>query len=87
MIDQDKMRALAKRLSEVSAVYSKGQVADIHEAADAIDLLLAEVEAAAADKRDEPTLEMIRAGLNVMWPGLYKDGLFTEYDGPNLRLS
>ncbi|MGQ7904990.1 hypothetical protein [Burkholderia sp. BC1] len=40
MIDQDKMRTLAKRLSEVSAVYSKGQVADIHEAADAIDALL-----------------------------------------------
>ncbi|MCA8338310.1 hypothetical protein LGM81_21465 [Burkholderia multivorans] len=47
MIDQDKMRALAKRLRDTQA-----DCADSTEAADAIDLLLAEVEAAAADKRD-----------------------------------
>ncbi|BEH34190.1 hypothetical protein [Burkholderia pseudomallei] len=48
MIDQDKMRALAAHLRGPF-----GYCTDLsEEAADAIDLLLAEVEAAAADKRN-----------------------------------
>lgn len=47
--------------------------------------LRAELQAAAADKRDEPTLEMIRAGLCVVYPALYKESLFSEFDGPILR--
>lgn len=45
MIDQDKMRALAKGLRAAGPLACR-------EAADAIDLLLAELEAAAADKRE-----------------------------------
>ncbi|WP_175992295.1 hypothetical protein [Burkholderia vietnamiensis] len=44
-IDQDKMRALARGLRAAGPLACR-------EAADAIDLLLAEVEAAATDKRD-----------------------------------
>ncbi|CAK0035101.1 hypothetical protein [Burkholderia pseudomallei] len=60
MIDQDKMRALAKELRR-EYVFRLGLVAPEYrdkvsrtsaDAADAIDLLLAEVEAAAADKRN-----------------------------------
>ncbi|MEZ7525920.1 hypothetical protein [Burkholderia vietnamiensis] len=45
MIDQDKMRALARGLRAAGPLACR-------EAADAINLLLAELEAAAADKRD-----------------------------------
>ncbi|WP_124492310.1 hypothetical protein [Burkholderia stagnalis] len=45
MIDQDKMRFMATRLRAMD-------LTTCAEAADAIDLLLAELEAAAADKRD-----------------------------------
>ncbi|MBR8471214.1 MULTISPECIES: hypothetical protein [Burkholderia] len=45
MIDQDKIRFMATRLRAMD-------LTTCAEAADAIDLLLAEVEAAAADKRD-----------------------------------
>jgi hypothetical protein len=54
MIDQDKMRALVAVLRKYKG--TGFVVDDCHAAADAIDLLLAEVEAAAADKREEPSL-------------------------------
>lgn len=50
MIDQDKMRALVAVLRKYKG--TGFVVDDCHAAADAIDLLLAEVEAAVADKRD-----------------------------------
>ncbi|PRG18000.1 hypothetical protein [Burkholderia multivorans] len=56
MIDQDKMRALAKCLradADFAGERESGSFDLRYEAADAIDLLLAEVEAAAADKRDQ----------------------------------
>lgn len=53
MIDQDKMRALALMCREQSKNGMIGST--LAQAADAIDLLLAEVEAAAADKRDALT--------------------------------
>lgn len=60
MIDQDKMRALAARLrdeAELADFAYRGNYASfVRESADAIDLLLAELEAAAADKREEPSL-------------------------------
>ncbi|MBR8228049.1 hypothetical protein KDX05_06955 [Burkholderia vietnamiensis] len=55
MIDQDKMRALAaifRRRSSPQVQSNPWLREDYTKAADAIDLLLAEVEAAAADKRD-----------------------------------
>ncbi|WP_258178561.1 hypothetical protein [Burkholderia multivorans] len=56
MIDQDKMRALAARHREEAelAEYANrnSYAAFMREAADAIDLLLAEVEASAEDKRE-----------------------------------
>ncbi|HDR9164656.1 TPA: hypothetical protein QDB28_005087 [Burkholderia vietnamiensis] len=56
MIDQDKMRALAARHREEAelAEYANrnSYAAFMRESANAIDLLLAEVEATAADKRD-----------------------------------
>ncbi|MGU2415274.1 hypothetical protein [Burkholderia cenocepacia] len=51
MIDQDKMRALAVELRKYTGTGCV--VDDAHAAADAIDLLLVEVEAAAVDKRDQ----------------------------------
>jgi hypothetical protein len=54
MIDQDKMRALAKCLradADFDGERESGSFDLRYEAADAIDLLLAEVEAAAADKQ------------------------------------
>ncbi|HIH2750787.1 TPA: hypothetical protein ACYLN4_006608 [Burkholderia lata] len=33
----------------------------------------------------EATDEMVRAGLAVQWPALYRDALHTEGDGPSLR--
>lgn len=59
MIDTDKMRALVAKLREL--VPGEGEWTTLAEAscsraADAIDLLLAELEAAAADKREEPSL-------------------------------
>nr|WP_176704786.1 hypothetical protein [Burkholderia sp. M701] len=33
----------------------------------------------------EITDEMVRAGLAVQWPALYRDALYTEGDGPSLR--
>ncbi|MBU9236713.1 hypothetical protein KTD19_30560 [Burkholderia multivorans] len=54
MIDTDKMRALANHLREFDVRHCLIQnTTDYRAAADAIDLLLAEVEAAAADKRDQ----------------------------------
>ena len=69
MIDQDKMRALATRLREdydfslsiTSTRYRDAVSRTPIEAADAIDLLLAEVEAAAADKRDAERYRHLRA--------------------------
>ncbi|MBU9592708.1 hypothetical protein [Burkholderia multivorans] len=55
MIDQDKMWALAKCLradADFAGERESGSFDLRYEAADVIDLLLAEVEAAAADKRD-----------------------------------
>ncbi|WP_217039037.1 hypothetical protein [Burkholderia multivorans] len=55
MIDQDKMRALAKCLradADFAGERESGSFDLRYEAADAIDLLLAEVEASAEDKRD-----------------------------------
>ncbi|MDN7658486.1 helix-turn-helix domain-containing protein [Burkholderia cenocepacia] len=54
MIDISKMKALAATLRTYTGTGCV--VDDCHAAADAIDLLLAEVEAAAADKREEPSL-------------------------------
>ena len=55
MIDQDKMRALALRIRTCADECYEGPQStlgvDFEEAANAIDLLLAEVEAAAEDKR------------------------------------
>jgi hypothetical protein len=34
---------------------------------------------------DEPTDEMIRAALAVLYPSFYKDGLYAEFDGPKTR--
>ncbi|MCO8625972.1 hypothetical protein KGP96_11635 [Burkholderia multivorans] len=62
MIDQDKMRALAKRLRDTQA-----DCADSTEAADAIDLLLAEVEASAADKRDAERYRWLRELDSEFW--------------------
>lgn len=68
MIDQDKMRALAKELRR-EYVFRLGLVAPEYrdkvsrtsaDAADAIDLLLAELEAAAADKRDAERYRWLR---------------------------
>ncbi|VBL08715.1 hypothetical protein [Burkholderia pseudomallei] len=59
MIDQDKLRALAAHLRGPF-----GYCTDLsEEAADAIDLLLAEVEAAAADKRDALTFRDLMAAV------------------------
>ncbi|MDN7998097.1 hypothetical protein QZN00_13165 [Burkholderia multivorans] len=55
MIDQDKMRALAKCLradADFAGERESGSFDLRYEAADAIDLLLAEVEASAEDKRE-----------------------------------
>lgn len=52
MIDQDKMRALAQQLNQEQFSNDGEAYRWMREAADAIDALLAEVEAAAADKRD-----------------------------------
>ncbi|MDN7413449.1 hypothetical protein QZM42_33530 [Burkholderia vietnamiensis] len=69
MIDQDKMRALAAKLHATSkqliAEMKCGELTmanphTLNEAADAIDLLLAEVEAAAADKRDAKRYRWLR---------------------------
>lgn len=53
MIDQDKMRALAHQLRAWNWLNDPIP----NQAADAIDLLLAEVEASAADKRDAEKIE------------------------------
>ncbi|MDN7445931.1 hypothetical protein QZM03_01130 [Burkholderia multivorans] len=58
-IDVKKLRELARRLRDTQA-----DCADSIEAADAIDLLLAEVEAAAADKRDAEKIK--RAAREVL---------------------
>ncbi|UVE57662.1 hypothetical protein [Burkholderia sp. EMB26] len=50
MIDQDKMRALATELRGPCTSWTEQQ--KLRQAGNAIDLLLAELEAAAADKRD-----------------------------------
>ena len=74
MIDQDKMRALAARLRDESSPTNGGRnVARevIKEAADAIDLLLAEVEAAAADKRRLDFLDRLNATLNAHYGTKY----------------
>lgn len=34
---------------------------------------------------EQPTLEMIQAGLAVRWPALYRDCLYGEHDGIHLR--
>ncbi|AOI76093.1 hypothetical protein [Burkholderia sp. NRF60-BP8] len=64
MIDQDKMRALAARLRVTAKDrHSHGLLvtaAEIDEAADAIDLLLTEVEATAVDKRDAERYRALR---------------------------
>lgn len=52
MIDQDKMRALVAKLRGPLNKFDNWAAA-YSECADAIDLLLAELEAAAADKRDQ----------------------------------
>lgn len=61
MIDQDKMRALAAKLRERDAFNSMHGDPILLDAADAIDLLLAELEAAAADKRDAERYRWMRA--------------------------
>lgn len=68
MIDQDKMRALAVELRKYTGTGCV--VDDAHAAADAIDLLLAEVEAAAADKRDAWRM-MDDAPLDGTWVMLF----------------
>ncbi|MCO8609678.1 hypothetical protein KGP95_13285 [Burkholderia multivorans] len=61
MIDQDKMRALANHLREFDVRHCLIQnTTDYRAAADAIDLLLAELEAAAADKRDAERYRAMR---------------------------
>ncbi|HDR8949573.1 TPA: hypothetical protein QDA71_006689, partial [Burkholderia vietnamiensis] len=68
MIDQDKMRALAEKLREdyrnsikvLPWPYRSAISSTPMEAADAIDLLLAELEAAAADKLDADRYRSIR---------------------------
>lgn len=69
MIDQAKMRALAAKLRSMPKAYDV-ELPTAVEAADAIDLLLAEVEAAAADKRDAER-----------WRGMVK--WIVENDGPS----
>ncbi|PRH11007.1 hypothetical protein [Burkholderia multivorans] len=74
MIDQDKMRALAKCLradADFAGERESGSFDLRYEAADAIDLLLAEVEAAAADKRDA---ERYRAHIRYEYESLYLPG-------------
>ncbi|MGU7839431.1 helix-turn-helix domain-containing protein [Burkholderia sp. AW33-5] len=60
MIDQDKMRALVSETRHMADIAVElewnGCAEHFTECADAIDLLLAELEAAAADKREEPSL-------------------------------
>ncbi|KVN72779.1 hypothetical protein WT15_27265 [Burkholderia stagnalis] len=58
MIDQDKMRALAAELRKYTG--RTHIVSDATAAADAIDLLLEELEAAAADKRDAERYRFMR---------------------------
>ncbi|WP_181146474.1 hypothetical protein [Burkholderia multivorans] len=67
MIDTDKMRALAKCLradADFAGERESGSFDLRYEAADVIDLLLAEVEAAAADKRDAEKIK--RAAREVL---------------------
>lgn len=64
MIDQDKIRALSMCIRADADFSNEGEnwAFDLRrEAADAIDLLLAEVEAAAADKRDAERYRFIKS--------------------------
>jgi hypothetical protein len=60
MIDQDNMRALAAKLRERDEFNSMHGDPILLDAADAIDLLLAELEAAVADKRDADRYRALR---------------------------
>ncbi|HIE4431967.1 TPA: hypothetical protein ACXM9H_002975 [Burkholderia multivorans] len=81
MIDQDKMRALANHLREFDVRHCLIQnTTDYRAAADAIDLLLAELEAAAADKRDY--LDTLVQVLNVIG---YSEEFAAAY--PDLKVS
>ncbi|WP_147723755.1 hypothetical protein [Burkholderia pseudomallei] len=67
MIDQDKMRALVSETRHMADIAIElgwnGCAEHFTECADAIDLLLAEVEAAAADKRDALTFRDLMAAV------------------------
>lgn len=94
MIDLDALEAAADALKSVRAAYLAGYASigalnvarqnyDDATQPDAILSLIAEVRALRAHA--EPTNEMIRAGLAVQWPALYRDGLYSEHDGARLR--
>ncbi|WP_261520109.1 hypothetical protein [Burkholderia multivorans] len=61
MIDTDKMKALAAKLRSMPKAYDV-ELPTAVEAADAINLLLAELKAAAADKRDAERYRTLRRG-------------------------
>ncbi|WP_241300832.1 hypothetical protein [Burkholderia cenocepacia] len=78
MIDQDKMRALVAKLRGPLAKFDNF-AAGYSEAADAIDLLLAELEAAAADKRDAERWRKLKSELHAQGRfGVYNDGWLDE---------
>ncbi|KVV20333.1 hypothetical protein WK78_29045 [Burkholderia cepacia] len=74
MIDQDKMRALATELRGPCTSWTEQQ--KLRQAGNAIDLLLAELEAAAADKRDAKRYRLLNSipfgpGVPAAYRGIY----------------